>query len=233
MAQWKFQRSVETGNISLSLCWILFSCILLGLISCKGKGTTAKLSKSDSVAIYKYELDLSEKIYYLKLSSAVLESLFTPKDRSKGENAVKQLHFEWHEYPGLEYGLDAYGADENGNRLNDNIALEIALDKEGKKRYVTNTYPYVREKLMILTRGDLKYLLNSEETNRDTPIESGVYQDIIFSPEMNANPGTAETMFFSIKKSADSKTLELLRGTLIYTNPSPPARPGCELECDY
>lgn len=222
----KQQQNFKVNQFIRNLLFSISSILIISLTACNNQGKSPKLTKEDSVAIYKLQYELQERIYdNMVLTAAMLRTLFTPTDATQGPNAVKQLHFVWHEYAGNTYGLDAYGADENGVRLTDLMPLQY-----NPRNYVTNGYPYKRETLMVLRRGDLKYLLNSAERRINTPI--GIYADIVFRPELRSYPSTAETMFFSIKKSSDFKDKVLAVGTVVYTNPSPPYNSICDQICD-
>lgn len=214
--------------VSIKLIIGISSILLVSLTACNNQGKTPKLTHQDSVAIYKSQYELQERIYdNMMLTGKMLETLFTPTDASKGPNSVRQLHFVWHEYAGNTYGLDAYGADEKGVRLTELIPLQYS-----PKSYVTNSFPYKRESLMVLRRGDLKFLLNSTQRRNNTPIEVGAFTDIVFNPLLRPYPTTAETMFFSIKKSSETTDKILAVGSVIYANPSPPYNSICGDICD-
>lgn len=213
---------------SLNRALFIISCFLITFSSCKSKGDTSALTKEDSIAIYKAQWDLKERIYYMRLTKSTVESLFRSIQPGGNPNDVKQLHFVWHEYPKNAFGLDTYGADANGNRLTGLVSLEIP----DQTRYETNGNNLPRSDLFVDDRGDFKYLFNSTGLGSDTPIQTGKFTEILFIPEMRPFSPTINTMFFSIKKSTGDPGKIFAAGSVIYTNPSPPYNSACLLECD-
>lgn len=202
---------------------------LITLPSCKNKEAAVKLSKEDSIRISKEVLQVKSKIYYMKLSAEQLRSLFTPSDPSVDPNNIKQIHFTWHSYPNNEFGLDAFGVDDKGNRLSNVIELQIP----DRRKYVTNWSDMEQPSLLVIRRGDIKYLLESAERRRNTPVESTKLADIEIDPLLRNYPDTESTMFFSLRKSGYLKEKSILAGIITYLNPSPPYNNFCDGDCDY
>lgn len=213
----------------LQIAALSFIAVLTTLSSCKNKGTAVTLSKEDSLRISKEVLQVKSKIYYMKLSAVQLKDLFTPSDPNVDPNAIKQIHFTWHSYPNNEYGLDAFGVDDKGNKLSNVIEVQIP----NRRNYVTNWNDMSQPSLLVIRRGDIKYLLESGERGRNTPVETAKLADIDIDPLLRNYPDTESTMFFSLRKSGYVKEKSILAGIITYLNPSPPYNNICDGDCDY
>lgn len=163
--------------------------------------------------------DFPIKIYNnMKLTQQNLRDVFTPMDQTIDPNTIKQVYYGWFENRTNEYGLLAFGVNEKGEQISDRVKLTIPNVND----YQTNWH-YDTEPIMINTRGQLKYLLGSQNLDQDVPIEGTKMGDITFTPLMRSYPGTTSTMFFELRASTP--------GISILANPAPPFSFTCT-KCD-
>ncbi|MEO6610576.1 MAG: hypothetical protein ABIT05_00535 [Chitinophagaceae bacterium] len=219
-----FAKTFVQGKKTLTV--LLLWGILSGIYSCNNNKGSGQLTGKDSMAIAKHILaEKIEKIYLLKLSIAMQQTIFTTND-------VKQIHFKWHSYPDNTWGLDAYGMDSTGKTM---LTGPFTLEPLTTMPLVTN-YQYLdRIELMVWQRGDLKSLLNLTTLHQNLPVETGEYKDLLFTPTQYPYPDTENSMYFEVTLfpnivQSDGKIK--VAGTQGYINPSPPARPGCTGSCD-
>ena len=163
--------------------------------------------------------EIPVKIYKnMKLTQQNLKDIFTPMDKTLDPNIIKQVYYGWFENRTNEYGILAFGVDEKGTQVSNKVKLTIPDVNE----YETNWH-YDTEAIMINTRGQLKYLLGSENLGQDVPVEGTKLADITFTPLMRSYPGTTSTMFFELRASTP--------GVSILANPAPPFSFTCS-KCD-
>lgn len=200
----------------------LFACLITGQYSCKSKTSTPG-TKVDSASITKFmTASKTEKIHLLKLSALLQTRIFL-------NNNVKQIHFTWHSYPANTWGLDAFGADENGKAVPGAGPYEL----EPVASPIPN-YQYLdRIPLMTMQRGDIKNMLNLPTLGRDVEITPALFKDLLFTPTQYPYPDTPNSMYFEVTLYP---SIPLVHGKMIasqqsYIKPSPPALPECAT-CD-
>lgn len=201
--------------------------IISMLDSCKGKGEKAVISSADSLLItQKLLIDKIDKMYTLKFSREQQRAIFINND-------VKQVQFRWRDYGNSTWGLTAYGVNANGVQVPG--AGPIDLERMMFEPLTTNYQGLKRPGLQIIVRGDLKALLNLSTRGQDVPIESGQYQDLLFTPTQVSYPESDNMMFYYITMFPNIVLLgpdAPLTGQQANTNPSPPANSICGTGCD-
>ena len=214
----------QPGTTKFKLLILLFSSsFIFTFYSCTSNSTTPKLTTEDSISIAKVAITKVERIYYLMFPSSKQIALFS------ANNAVKQIHFTWHSYPDNIWGLDAYGADENGNRITASIELDPITTVDPMPNYWRDkTAPQVWQ------RGGLKDLLNLGTLRQDRIIENAEFQDLYFTPSPYPYSDESNSTFYYITLEPTivlGTTKIKMTGQQAYTNPSPPANSAC-LSCD-
>jgi hypothetical protein len=170
--------------------------------------------------------------YTVRITPDDFKNIF---ESNSGSNDVKQVYFE-HRSVGGGYALKATGALGEGSNTTDTYDLQVVQGG--------NTIPYQSTIYVAggqqLTRGEVKYFFKkATESNR----EAGIYLDQPidgkrFTSEVWLTPCVYDdTLVYMATFPADpapacgrkKKTRKSF--VVIYTNPSPPARP-CDNACD-
>ncbi len=203
----------------------LIAFIGTAISSCTNQSGSKNLTGSDSLSITTTMLKTTiPKTYYLLLSAE------DQRDRIFTSNDVKQIKFEWKEYPDNTWGLTAYGMNESGERQ---LSGPVDLQPVTSMSPVFN-YQGLNQVRQVWKRGDLKDLLNLDTRGENVPVGEAEYRDLLFTPTEQPYLDSDNAMYFIITlypSIVTEKAGTFAAGRQSASKPSPPAPPACT-PCD-